>query len=395
MKTRTWLFVICLVLCLTGCGSKIDKFTASMDELDINSAYKIYETANESEKVELNKVVERKMQDALDKKDMNSAFVLYSAFSSKLDTLDALQRTAVEKYYQELVNGEINVDTFKNLKAACIIALGVDDSLEYDKKVENITNGEVNDFNDEIPDSDIISDAPKFDINSVDWKEASLEDILNDASENIVRAEMNYVDQYVIVEGYLGLGSSPRYLSVESDISLYDHDNEMQCDIVTDEYDDILTKDYIETRIHRRIKVWGKINSLSDGTTNTYNTMDVYKFEIDENKSAAEVDFVKYTADDLMELYHNDEKGTVKKLLGEYIEVSGTIDYIKSDSFVIHNPYETTELGGIISCKYMNDDIKRTVANMNPGDRVTVRGRISNIQHVIHIIYEVDIMEIE
>ena len=105
------------------------------------------------------------------------------------------------------------------------------------------------------------------------------------------------------------------------------------------------------------------------------------------------ITYTPYTVDEMVDELEENALRAEEKYQDQYVEITGRLDVIDSDGKYIslYPMNDEWALNGV-QCDIMNDEQKAQVIEMNEGDTVTVRGKITTVGEILS--YALDIDEI-
>lgn len=98
-------------------------------------------------------------------------------------------------------------------------------------------------------------------------------------------------------------------------------------------------------------------------------------------KDNPDINYIVYTAYDLLKDLDNNPVRAEKNHTGEYAEISGVITEIHNDFILLHDT-KGAFLLDTICCKTITDEQEEHLLSLNTGDTVTIRGKIRGVNVV-------------
>ena len=249
-------------------------------------------------------------------------------------------------------------------------------------------------------------EAPVESINYLDYtyKEVSAEAFMQEVASNPLKAEKDYLNNYVTFSGYIAETTHiNQSLSGEATITrkTYDAPETMKnnCFILYERVDG----DSFMCTLHpslsncvmsrERMTVWGKVTAMP-AKDRDYCSVEVLHYEFEEVVGKDNISYKEYTANDLIDF---DAKAAEKELYNEFVSITApvyeiTVDGIKFGKTVGDG---ITLSYGDIKCPFASDEQKDIMAEKELGDTVTVKGRIVYINSYLSMRYVVEVFEIE
>lgn len=108
-----------------------------------------------------------------------------------------------------------------------------------------------------------------------------------------------------------------------------------------------------------------------------------------EKKEKKKIDYTKVSAVELDKVLDKNAAKAAKQYKGKYLEISGTLGNIDSDlSYfdVDGNDFDFT----IIQCYIQNEEQENIILEMEQGDKITVRGKCTDVGELMGYSIEVD-----
>ena len=222
----------------------------------------------------------------------------------------------------------------------------------------------------------------EIDIDSIDFLQADLDEMISTLKANPLKAQSLFGDKYVVTKGYFQFNLRDGYtFTLAPSVSL-DYEGYAICNILSQEQADVFSS----IREHEELTVYGKIVAINADDTRAdyqYYKIDVIKLEAEPERDFDEIEFEELTFNDLLANCKENEDTAEQRYMNAYIALTGTIGRIELDYF---NIYPTTETGSIIGgaefmrCDFTSDEQKSAIAEMDAGDTVIVYGRVTDMQ---------------
>lgn len=251
-------------------------------------------------------------------------------------------------------------------------------------------------------------------INYLDYtyKEVSATDFYNEFEANPLRAEADYLNNYITFDGYVdntvSLKQSITDTGSYSEVvyKTYDYDTAAPLEDVFISYE-VPFGEYFMCTLHpslpkepmrrEKITVWGKVTDLPDDDT-SYCSVEVLHYEFADVAPQDEISYTEFTANQLFEQYLNDPQSAKAELYNAFVSITAPVREITSRDFRFAR---TTNDGytfsyGRIECPFMNDEQKAVLIEKNLGDSVTVKGRIAGISgDISHAYYTIELFDVK
>lgn len=230
----------------------------------------------------------------------------------------------------------------------------------------------------------------EVDFDSIDFTEITCADISADMENNPLRGK-TYIDSYVKLTGYVSSyfdGVAFKGFTIYPSMIDHDLDNnsgyDIYCELLSQEQEDAVNTYYGGAEI----VVYGKIVELRE--QNEDFVLNVIKVDPLEEPSLDSIDFTAVSAQELA--IEATDITNLDKYEGKYIKVTGVIDKIELDEFVIA-PDRVNAYAVDTHCRYSNEAQENIIAGKSVGDTVTVWGKVVSIYS--DYFYGVDIGVIE
>lgn len=127
--------------------------------------------------------------------------------------------------------------------------------------------------------------------------------------------------------------------------------------------------------------IGGSGSSDSSGSTSSTATS---KTAVSSSSSEAAIEYTAYTVTELSEDLDSNALKAADKYKGQYVELTGRLSVIDSNSKYISIVDSTDEwaITGV-QCYIKNDEQKQVVMDMSIGDEIVVKGKITDVGEVL------------
>ena len=234
---------------------------------------------------------------------------------------------------------------------------------------------------------------------NISYEDVNIASLQTELENNALRAETAYQDKYVQLKCVLaGIDSDGSYITVKA----YGDDSwwpfTLQCFLTESEQEDILLK----LEIGDDLIIRGQITQI--GEVVGY-LVDIHTILYDPNKVVAEdksyatsgglgKEYKIVSFDDLYSQLETNALKAERTWQDQYIQVTGKLANIDSDGAYISIESTLDKYSfNTIQCYIKNDKQLNTVMNLNIGDTITVKGKITTVGELIG--YYVDLDSIE
>lgn len=251
-------------------------------------------------------------------------------------------------------------------------------------------------------------------INYLDYtyKEVSAEAFMKEVAANPLRAEADYLGNYITFSGYVSETMSGKHSISESGSSVeIVYKTYGTTDATLDDvfilYERIEFGEGFMCTLHpslpkeslsrERMTVWGKVTELpSDG--HDYCSVEVLHYEFEKAPEQDGITYTEYTANDLIDEYLNDPQKAKSDLYNTFVSITAPVHEIKTNGFKCG---KSSDGGysfsyGWIEFPFTNDAQKNVLIEKNIGDSVTVKGRIAEIYgDISHAYYAIELFDVQ
>lgn len=226
------------------------------------------------------------------------------------------------------------------------------------------------------------------------YQEFAIDAICKEYEENPLRVE-SYVDQYVTFTGYEDIlyegANWPEEFAV---VATVNSEDAIICHFASD------SMSLTGPNRDEKITIWGKMVSV--GGEKKFE-VEVLHYSHAEPLAKEDIVYEPITANELIDAYEDDYESAEMEYYQKYVAITGPITEIESDCIL----FEKTNGNSVvfpscyIRCEFTEDEQKKIIADKNPMDVVTVKGRIANMMVVdtgmlgMIPFYSVDIYAIE
>lgn len=239
-------------------------------------------------------------------------------------------------------------------------------------------------------------DVPIESVNYLDYTytEVSAKEFMKAVKENPLKAESEYLNNYITFDGYVFDSTYIQTTLTDSDTftevtcTTYNPTEVLDSVFMLDE---TLGGEFFMCKLHpslpegplsrEKMTVWGKVTAIPNEEQD-YCSVEVLHYEFEEAPPLDEILYAEYTANDLFEVYLNDPKTAKVELYNAFVSITSPIHKISTKDFKFAkttSPGYCTFSYGQIDCPFTSDEQKAVISEKNLGDTVTVKGRIAGI----------------
>ena len=112
---------------------------------------------------------------------------------------------------------------------------------------------------------------------------------------------------------------------------------------------------------------------------------------VKDNNVKTEIEYTAYSVDEMMDDLKNNALTASDKYSGKYVEITGTLDVIDSNGDYIAVLPEHDEWAIIgVHCTIKNDKQLDKVKEMSIGEKITVKGKITDVGEVLGYYLSID-----
>lgn len=139
--------------------------------------------------------------------------------------------------------------------------------------------------------------------------------------------------------------------------------------------------------------VAGESDSESDKSAATATSSEKKEATTKQKEEAAPIEYTAVSVNDMMSDLDSNAMGASDKYKGKYLEITGNLSNIDaSGKYISLTADGDFEIIGV-QCNIKNDEQKSKVASLTKGDKVTLKGKCTDVGEVLG--YSFDIDEIE
>ncbi len=241
--------------------------------------------------------------------------------------------------------------------------------------------------------------APNSTSTSVSYKDVTALGMIKELNKNAMAAKSNYNGQYVSVTGRLGnIDSDGKYFALEPDTDDATYMfSSIHCTIRTDE----VKNQIISINKGDIITVRGKITDVGEVLGYTMNVDDLGEIisggsiaqSLQPLGSTQSGSYVSVSVTDMLDDMKANALAAKSKYQDQYVSLTGKLGTIDSDGkyFALEPNTDSFDyLWESIHCDMKTDKVKSHIMNLNTGDIITVRGKITDVGEVLGYFLMVD-----
>ena len=223
--------------------------------------------------------------------------------------------------------------------------------------------------------------------------------MIKELNKNAMAAKSNYNGQYVSVTGRLGnIDSDGKYFALEPDTDDATYMfSSIHCTIRTDE----VKNQIISINKGDIITVRGKITDVGEVLGYTMNVDDLGEIisggsiaqSLQPLGSTQSGSYVSVSVTDMLDDMKANALAAKSKYQDQYVSLTGKLGTIDSDGkyFALEPNTDSFDyLWESIHCDMKTDKVKSHIMNLNTGDIITVRGKITDVGEVLGYFLMVD-----
>lgn len=146
--------------------------------------------------------------------------------------------------------------------------------------------------------------------------------------------------------------------------------------------------------VYKRIWFWALIIIIIIAAVSAVGGDDTPKATTESDKDnnvKAEIEYTAYSVDEMMDDLNNNALKASDKYEGKYVEITGNLDVIDSngDYIAVLPEHDDWAITGV-HCSIKNDKQLDKVKEMSIGEKITVKGKITDVGEVLGYYLSID-----